>query len=91
LQHRDAIGAGCRQAVALVRRLPRRQPHQLVERELAERAARQRQVREVRRIEAAAEEARLAGDGVQDAIQSRGRRKSAYSAASGVPSAGDHW
>jgi hypothetical protein len=45
---------------------------------------RQCKVRGMRRVEAAAEEA----DAFQAAAQSRGRRKSLYSLASGVPASG---
>jgi hypothetical protein len=68
--------------LALLPRLPGRDEANLGERQLCQRVARQLQVSGVERVEAAAEQANGQS---HSAAQSRGRRKSAYSLASGEP------
>ena len=75
-QHRDAIRAGRGRPIALVRRPARRQPDEFVQRHLRERGLGERAVREMRWVEAAAEESGTALGIRQGVIQSRGRRKS---------------
>ncbi len=88
LHHRRAV-LGARELVAPLPGLAGRHPAQLVECQVRQRRAGELQVAGVRRVEAAPEQAQaLHGRAAQGTAQSRGRRKSLYSRASGVPGSG---
>jgi hypothetical protein len=90
-QHGLALRGAGMEAARLLPRLAGRQQVQLVQPQRIARDTGQRQVREVRRVEAAAIDADAArGRGVHQfsSAQSRGRRNSVYRRASGVPGSG---
>jgi hypothetical protein len=86
---RDHLGAvlGAGEPAIFLPRAARGNPVQFIQAQRLHRRARERQVPGMHRVEAAAEQA----DAFHSSAQSRARRKSLYSPASGVPGAGCHW